>query len=201
MLRLSNFLVTCPMLRLFLFLALSLCLTACQKEGVRSCGTDVSSTAFVDVVNFRDTLELGEHLTVVMDFFPQDDRGKLLVLPPDIKLHWGVYLRREDRYVSSTYDTIIAQVEAEKGTLEEVGINSIGISCSRNGNMQQANFRFSVLKPGLYTMSFFIDRSKSSTQINQWKKCLSYLVFESVNVVQPKGIYPNERSLTFYVKP
>lgn len=189
------------MLRLVFFWVIALFFSACQKEGVKPCGADVNSSAFVDVVNFQDSLQVGDELILVMDFFPQDDRGRLLVLPPDFNLHWGVSLRRNGSYSWNEVDTLYTQAVAEKGKIESLGIMGIGISCSRSGNMQQARLRFGLAKPGLYTMHFFIDRAKSSTLVSQWKKCLSYLEFQRVYVVQPKGLAPDDDSYTFYVKP
>lgn len=182
----------CWPILLFLF-------TACQQEGMKPCSTELSSSAVVDVPDFRDTLQLGEQMTAVMDFFPQDSRGKMLVLPLDYGFEWGIELKRLDWQYAGRLDTLTYNVVAEQGELKSIGPTTIVVKCARSGNMQQARISFSLMKPGRYSVRFF--RGNSSALISEWGKCKTYVSFDWIFVLEPKGLNPDDASYTLFVKP
>jgi len=185
-------------MKLWSLFLLFLIFSACRKEGVKPCRSDFQSIAYVSIADFRDSVVLGDRLTVVMDFFPQDDRGKFLVLPPDFKYEWGIVLKRLDRPVSNQPDTLTYEVSANQGEILEIRPDVIRVRCARNGNKQQARISFNLMKAGRYSVEFY--DSRSGVEFSQWGECKAYLTFSAVNVVQPKGLFPRPGGYTFYVK-
>jgi hypothetical protein len=184
------------MLRLTVLLGLCL-LTACFEENFKPCEVELSSQAFIDLQISSDSLQIGDEVTLVMDYFPQDENGRVLVLPLDFRLRWDVWLYREG---SNFSDTLLYAATADQGVLEEIGTYKLSVLSSRSVNRQQAQIRFRVTKAGNYSMNFSTHNTQD-VELDKWGECNHKVVFRGFKIA-PNSVRANKtNAFSFYVKP
>jgi len=165
---------------------------ACRGDGLRPCKTELRCTAFADMPDYQDSIMQGDEVTLVMDFFPQDERGKVLVLPLDFRYEWGILLYRLNQTPSGQVDTLIYDAVAALGEIREIQPTYMTVRASRSGNMQQARISFRLMKPGTYNIRLMSHFNK--VEVGKWGECDVFASFNSLNVAQLKGPYPQSSS-------
>lgn len=174
-------------------------LTACFDENFKSCEVKLYSTPIIDIPAFKDSIQLGEEVALVMDFFPQDQNGRVLVLPLDFRLRWEVNFYVSGQNGLSNTDTFIYAIAADKGQIVSNSSKYLSVISDRSGNLQQAQIRFRVNKVGRYSLLF--SAPNQQVVLGKWGECNHNVNFVGFEKAQNSG-FNNEFGLfSFYVKP
>lgn len=174
-------------------------LTACFDENFKSCEVELYSKMYIDMPALQDTLQLGDEVALVMDFFPQDTDGRVLVLPLDYLGSWNVQFYQPGQQGNFRDDSLIYNVVAHQGAIVNSSPNHISVTNMRNGNRQLAHIKFRVSKTGNYAL--FVSNSSSRINFGRWGECEHYVKFTNVDKVQNRGLNTQTGLFNFYVKP